>query len=335
MKTLLPTFSFLIVTALSAPALTEENIHETRPATQGGKLIVDVDFGTLTVAPGDNDKVVVEAHRKIEASSKEKETQYIAAAPIKVMIEGNTIIVRARREKNSLGTSFWSWNGRTRTEARYTILVPATFNADLRTAGGDISANELTGAIKVETSGGDLTFERIHGSIDAETSGGNIKVSACAGTLGVETSGGHIESTGGSGKLRAETSGGGVTVLDFAGDARVETSGGKLRLANVGGKLVGETSGGAIAAILPASVTGDVRLETSAGAITVVTPGNAALTIDAETSAGRVTTDLPINRTGSDHDSLKGTINGGGKALVLRSGAGSIEIASAQETAQQ
>ena len=108
------------------------------------------------------------------------------------------------------------------------------------------------------------------------------------------------------------------------------------RLGNISGKLSAETSGGSVSAILSSPVVGDVRLETSAGSMTVVTPANAALTIDAETSAGSVRSDLPISRDSSDHDSLKGTLNGGGTKLVLRSSAGSIEIVAAdKKTAQE
>ena len=59
----------------SASALTEENVNITRDAKSGGKLVVDVEFGTIDVAPGDNDKVVVNASRKISASSKDKEAE--------------------------------------------------------------------------------------------------------------------------------------------------------------------------------------------------------------------------------------------------------------------
>jgi len=326
----------LVAATLSASAASEEKIHETRPAKSGGKLLVDVDFGTITIAPGDGDKVVVDAYRKVEASSKEKEQEYLNATPIKVTTEGDTVVVRARRKEKSLGSQLWNLMGHSRTEGRYTIHVPAAFNADLQTAGGDVSANDLTGAVKAETSGGDLNFARIHGPINAETSGGDIAVTACEGTLDVETSGGRIEATGGSGSLRARTSGGAVTVASFAGDARVESSGGRLRLAKIAGKLSGETSGGAIDAILSTPVAGDVRLETSAGAIRVLAPANAALTLDAETGSGDVTSNFPIASRRASRDSLKGTINGGGRLVHLRSGAGSIGIVSAdKETAQQ
>ena len=336
MKKLLTSSALLLVTALCASAATEENIHETRPAKPGGTLVVDVDFGSIEVVPGENDKVVLDAHRKIQASSKEKEQEYFAAAPITITTEGDKVVVRAVAKQESLGRQLWKTMGRTRTEAHYKLRVPANFGGEFDTAGGSITVHGLTGNLKADTSGGDLKFTGIQGEIHGDTSGGDIIAKDCNGTTTLDTSGGRIEVTGGQGKLSVDTSGGNVTVLNRVGDTKVECSGGKLRLGNISGKLSAETSGGSVSAILPSPVAGDVRLETSGGSITVVTPANAALTIDAETSAGSVRSDLPIANMERDDDSLKGTINGGGTKLVLRSSAGSINIVSAdKETAQQ
>ncbi|HEY3662964.1 MAG TPA: DUF4097 family beta strand repeat-containing protein [Chthoniobacterales bacterium] len=336
MKTLPATLILVSLITVTAFAASEENIHETRPAKAGGTLVVDVDFGSIDVTPGDSDNVVIDAHRKIEASSKEKEQKYFAEVPIRITTESDKVIVRAVRQHESLGRQFWHLMGHTRTEGHYAIKVPANFNVDLDTSGGEISANGLTGEVKADTSGGDLNFGQIHGDIHADTSGGDITAKNCDGVTNLDTSGGRIEVTGGRGKLDVDTSGGNVTVLNRVGDTKVESSGGKLRLGNISGKLHAETSGGSVSAILPSPVAGDVRLETSGGSITVLTPRNAALTIDAETSAGRVRSDLPISKSSSDSDSLKGTLNGGGTRLVLRSSAGSIDIVSAdKETAQQ
>ncbi len=336
MKTLLTASTLLLAGALSALAATEENIHETRPASDGGTLVVEVEFGSIEVTSGAAGQVVIDAHRKIDARSKEKEEEYFRKVPVRITTEGKKVIVRAISSKDSLGEQLRHFFGRTRTEARYTIRVPARFSVDLDTAGGHISARGLTGRVKTDTSGGDLDFAQIHGDIHADTSGGDITAKDCEGTTDLDTSGGRIEVTGGLGKLSADTSGGNVTVLNRRGDTKVESSGGKLRLGNISGKLYAETSGGSVSAILPSPIAGDVHLETSGGSIKVLTPANAALTIDASTSAGQVRTDLPISRTNSESDSLKGTLNGGGTKLVLRSSAGSIDIVSSEkETAQQ
>ena len=325
-----------MLTALCVSAATEENIHETRAAKPGGTLVVEVDFGSIEVIPGENDKVVLDAHRKIQASSKEKEQEYFAAAPITITTEGDKVIVRAIAKHESIGRQLWKMMGRTRTEAHYKLRVPANFETDLETSGGNLSVSGLTGNLKADTSGGDLNFTGIQGEINGDTSGGDIVAKDCNGATTLDTSGGRIEVTGGRGKLSVDTSGGNVTVLNRVGDTKVESSGGKLRLGHISGKLTAATSGGSVSAILPSPVGGDVRLETSGGSITVVTPPNAALTIDAETSAGSVRSDLPVANMKRDDDSLRGTINGGGTKLVLRSSAGSINIVSAdKETAQQ
>lgn len=337
MKKLLTIPALLLVGTLSALAATEENIHETRAGKAGGSLVVDIDFGSIDLAPGDGDKVVIDAHRKISASSKEKEQEYFQKVPVTITTEGDKVIVRAIQKTESLRSQIWNLLGaHTDTEARYTIRVPANFGTDLDTRGGNISVSRLTGNLKADTSGGDLNFAQIRGDLHADTSGGDIIAKDCEGATNLDTSGGRIEVTGGRGKLNVDTSGGNVTVLNRIGDTNVESSGGKLRLGNISGKLNAETSGGSVSAILPSPVVGDVHLETSGGSITVVTPPNAALTIDAETSAGSVRSDLPIANMRRDDDSLKGTINGGGTKLVLRSSAGSINIVSAEkETAQQ
>jgi DUF4097 and DUF4098 domain-containing protein YvlB len=148
--------------------------------------------------------------------------------------------------------------GHTRYEARYTLHVPSSFSADLDTSGGDVSANGLTGNVKVDTSGGDLTFSQIHGDIHADTSGGDIIVKGCDGTTNLDTSGGRIEVTDGRGKLDAETSGGAVTVL-IAGDTKVRAAAANSASATSAAEC--RNVGGSVSAILPSPVVGDVRLK--------------------------------------------------------------------------
>ena len=73
----------------------------------------------------------------------------------------------------------------------------------------------------------------------------------------------------------------------------------------------------------------ECSLRTSAGGITVTLIPDVTIDVDAETSAGSVSTDfavasviqgkVPKNR-------LKGSINGGGPLLKLRTAAGSIRL---------
>lgn len=312
-----------LISSLAALAATEEQLNKRFTVQPGGKLVVDVDFGSLNVSTNATSEVVVDVWRKITRKSKADEAAFLREHPVTFSQDGNTVSVRSRHD----GMSRWSWSGRSRNEATYTITVPAQFNAQLRTAGGAITASDLTGEVKANTSGGGLRFANLRGPLDGDTSGGGIRVTDCQGTLKIHTSGGGIEVTGGSGSLAGETSGGSVTVRDFQGGARVHTSGGGITIEDVIGRIEGSTSGGSISAALPAPLSEDVKLTTSGGGVTVRIPEKAAFDLDAATSAGRVSSDLPVTVVGKiARDRLKGAVNGGGKSVVLRTSAGSIHV---------
>lgn len=313
----------LSIAAAAALARTTDNVTQQLEAAPGGKLVVDVDFGTIDITGGGENRVDVQADRKIDCDDEAREKEYVAAAPITITKEGNVITLRARRGSDHHG---WRGSGNVDMEARYRVTVPKSFDADLRTGGGNIAASELIGTMKADTGGGRLEFKQLRGVLNAKTSGGSVAVRGCEGPLNISTSGGGIEAAGGSGKIDARTSGGSIAVQDFSGDAKIETSGGKLTLININGAIRGRTSGGSIRATLAAPMPGDVDLATSAGSIEVVVPANAGVDLDAHASVGRVSTDLPFTGDRADRESLRGTLNGGGKSLQLRSGAGSITI---------
>lgn len=317
------TLFLLCFAAAPAFALSEENVSQTLDGAPGGRLVVDVDFGTIDVSAGPDNKVSVEVHRKIDSDNEAREKEYFASAPVTVSKDGSTVTVRARRQNKDKNLN---WNGRCNMDARYTVRVPKSFNSELRTGGGTIMVAEIAGTMSADTSGGKLKFTHLKGPTGATTSGGSIELNGCDGPLKVDTSGGRIEAVDGTGSLEARTSGGSIVVRNFSGDTKVETSGGRLSFENINGKIFGRTSGGSISAKLKSPVPGDVNLETSAGSIEVLVPADAGLDVEAEASSGRVTSDLPFIGTRTDRDTMKGKINGGGKSLVLRSGAGSISI---------
>ena len=313
----------LALSASTAFAVSEENVNQQLDVSSGGKLIVDVDFGSIDVSSGPDGKASVEAYRKIDSDDDAREKEYLAASPIVVSKEGNTITVRSRRQDRE---KRWNWSGSITMDARYTVRVPKNFNADLRTSGGTIAANGLTGEIKADTSGGKLKFTGLRGPLNARTSGGGITMKDCEGPQVISTSGGDIDSEGGSGKLDARTSGGAIAVRGFSGDTEVKTSGGKLTLENIKGGLTGKTSAGTITAALADPVPGDVSLHTSAGSIEIAVPPKAGMNVDCKASMGNIRTEIPMLATRSDDDRLEGTLNGGGKALTLKTSVGSITI---------
>jgi Toastrack DUF4097 len=310
-------FSLSLLRLLPKRILTNKRIRW--PA---GKLVVDVDFGTINVVTGADDKVVIEAYRKIDFGDEAKEKEYFTAAPLAISQDGNIVTVRAHYAKSK---QFWSF-GHSEMDGRYTIHIPKRFEADLRTEGGDVTAGEITGNVTAKTSGGKLAFKHLEGTLTADTSGGSIEVEDCRGPIEIETSGGDITVADGTGILEAKTSGGRVDIRNSSGDAEVGTSGGSLSLQRITGKIIGKTSGGSIRALIHDDVPADVSLETSAGNIDVSLPATARVDIDASTSGGQIFSRLPLETGDVDREHLRGKLNGGGKSVRLKTSVGNITI---------
>jgi hypothetical protein len=322
MSALLRTSFLFFIFTLVASAASEQNINQQKDAAPGGKLVVDVDFGTINVVTGSDDKVVIEAYRKIDFGDEAKEKEYFAAAPVAISQDGNIVTVRARCTKPK---QLWN-SGHSEMDGRYTIRIPTRFGTDLHTEGGDVTAAEITGNTTVKTSGGKLVFKHLEGTLTAHTNGGSINVEDGRGPIQIETSGGDIVIADGTGTLDAKTSGGRIDVRNFSGDAEVRTSGGNLSLQRVAGKMTGKTSSGSIRASITDAVLGNVRLETSAGNIDFSLPVTATVDIDASTSVGEVSSRLPLETANVGRDHLRGKLNGGGKSVELKTSVGNITI---------
>src|SRR5262245_9424577 len=141
MKTSRLSTILLLATCLSLRAETEEQCSKRFTVQTQGSVVVDVDFGAISVSTNSTGEVTVDAIRKIRRSTKEAEEEFLADYPILVSQDGNTVRISSKTKK----TANQAASGRQRTEAKYTITVPAQFSAELKTAGGDIAVNDLTG----------------------------------------------------------------------------------------------------------------------------------------------------------------------------------------------
>jgi DUF4097 and DUF4098 domain-containing protein YvlB len=278
-------FMLLLIGCVTAMADTEERLNKRFTAEPGAKLVLDVDFGSVEVTTTEKSEVTIDVYRKVKRGGKADEEAFLAERPVNISQDGNTITVQSRVAKRQ------SWRGSQRTEGKYTITVPAKFNAQLKTAGGNISVTDLRGDIQAKTSGGSLKFTRLRGPLDGNTSGGNIRVAECDGPLSLHTSGGSID-------------------IDNA-TAKVDAS----------------TSGGNVSAQFASLLTDEVKLRTSGGNVTLRVAEKSAFDLDASTSGGSVSSDLPVQTEGKPkRTQLKGPVNGGGKPVVLRTSGGNVHV---------
>ncbi|MDQ3290844.1 MAG: DUF4097 domain-containing protein [Bacteroidota bacterium] len=266
-----------------------------------GNLQAKTSGGSIKVTGGSGNQVKVMVFvtpsnwkRRNEAPSPEALAKYT----IDVRQEGNTIYAIAERKERS-------WNNENGLSIGFEIQVPQQMACNLRTSGGSINLESVTGEQKVATSGGSLNFRNIKGDMDANTSGGSIDLANYQGNLD------------------AQTSGGSINVNDASGSLKVHTSGGSIHLDKVAGEIDAHTSGGSIHADVQ-RLGKYLTLETSGGSVHATIPGGQGLDLDLE--GNRVKTALTNFNGTSDTRRVKGTVNGGGIPVKMSTSGGTTEL---------
>ncbi len=306
-STILSFFTTLACAALTAAlplnaAESERNEHKSLPATSGGTLIFTTFAGAIDIKTHDQDQVTYDAVLKpgngwFGRSSSELIDQIVfdyenSGADVK-------IAMKWKDGKQPRGVSL---------NARHTLVVPAKYNLEVRTAGGSISVADITGNVAAHTSGGNLKFGKVKGEIKAHTSGGSISLEDVKGNADVETSGGSIK------------------VGNVEGNVSAHTSGGSIQVGAVSGAMKGHTSGGSIRAELAGQIEQPLELNTSGGSISLTVPNDFKADLNASTSGGNVNCDLPVEGA-VKRSSVNGKLNGGGPKVSLSTSGGSIKVA--------
>ena len=200
----------------------------------------------------------------------------------------------------------------------YQVVTPPDTRLSSQSGSGAQSVEGIKGPVTVRAGSGSLKIMDIDEGVDAHTGSGGIDLDGIAGAVSASAGSGSIHAN----HIGALMAGG---KAGPSSDVQVRTGSGGVRLENVSGKLFAETGSGGIEAA--GDPEGRWELRTGSGGIRVKLPPNAAFEISARTGSGSIRVDHPVTAQGefSKHE-VRGTVRGGGFALDLRAGSGSIHV---------
>jgi hypothetical protein len=270
-----------------------ETYEWTDAAREGGKLILRADMGSVHITPGPGNQLEGRVVLRVYTASEEKARRVFDAYQLSARsIEGGDVYVSGELS---------GWRHDRSVGAEFDIKLPARFNLDvetqggdiglegplqgearLTTAGGDIHAMDISGPSRVETAGGGISLGNVGARAEVRTAGGSIHIGNVRGDATIETSGGEIQVGQVDGTLRAETAGGDVVIGGAGGQVMAQTAGGQIQVGPTGGGVRAETAGGSI---LLRGAHGQVVAETAGGCIDLL---QLAAGVRATTSAGRI-----------------------------------------------
>lgn len=298
----------LLAFPILAHAKIVRTVEKAFPVEPGGNLKITTQGGDIRVQTADIKEVRITARQNIQAGSEKEADERLEKLALSFEQKGNDVTAEARYTERSFGFHFRSWPP---VQVDFIVTIPARFNADLHTSGGDLIVGSLTGTLRGRTSGGDIKLEKIDGDIDAATSGGDVVLRE------------------GTARARISTSGGDIHVDRAGGPTEVSTSGGDVEVDSATNLISATTSGGDVRAVLSGPLKNDCLLSTSGGEVSVRLDKTAGFLLDAHTSGGDVDASgltITIDRGGVGRSRLVGQVNGGGPRLKLRSSGGDIVV---------
>lgn len=301
--TLLFAAGLLALVPISAQARIERVVEKTFSVQPGGLLRVETSGGGIRVQSTSANQVTVVARQRIKASSDAEADELLEDLTLTIEQDNEGVQAKAKYEKRSWGTQ--------PVQVDFTVTVPARYNVDLRTSGGNVEVDDLDGRVEARTSGGGIEMGKITGDINAHTSGGNVSLEEGAGAVKLGTSGGNIR------------------VGRAVGKTDLDTSGGRIEIKSVESPVHASTSGGDVNATIKGPMKGDCVLSTSGGRVRAVVDAGASFQLDASTSGGSVHAEgltITIDKGGAGRSRLSGKVNGGGPLLKLRSSGGDVVI---------
>jgi len=280
-------------TSLAYAARTGEDdtIKRTFKVRPGGSLFLDIDRGTIEIRTISGSEVHVVLERRVKGVDDDELKVFLERHAWGIRQDGDKILVDSRfeDEEDSWGRSYGKKSGKFRLNV--TVLVPERFNIDFMSGAGNVEIEDLEGEIVGRTGAGNIEIGDIKGPVDVVSGAGNIIIDSVDGYVDARSGAGNVE------------------------------------IDEVTGEISAHTGAGNIEVTMTRQPRGDSELSSGAGNVTVYMDADIAVDVEARTSLGSASSDFDLKINGKwMSKSFAGRLNGGGPALVLHSGVGSVAL---------
>jgi len=244
------------------------------------------------------------------------------------LVERAEVDCRPRGDTHYVVVKIPRWGGirfLRRNGVRITVVVPEASEVAATTASADIEVTGTVGRADLSTANGEASADDVAGDVVAKTASGAITLGDVGGELRVHTS---------SGDLRCSRVGGRTLFTSASGDVEIGAAGGRVEVKTASGRArLGDLSAGARIDGVSGDVRvlgiqgGHLRVRLVSGSISVGVAEGVDLHVDAETVSGRVSSDIPLDEAPPRQRSEEGAK----VEISVRSVSGSIEIERALE----
>ncbi len=201
-----------------------------------------------------------------------------------------------------------------------TLAVPARTGVTLGSNGGDIAASGFSSNVTLSAEGGNVTANELAGALRLDTGGGDLTGSGLSGTIQITAEGGDVQIGDVNGPTRVDTGGGNLTASSLTGDLQVFAEGGSVDAEALTSAQVLVQSGGGDVTLVFNQAPKDLQISAQGGNINVVLPtGDTKYDISTpDTQGGNV--DYPAGLYSATSPNVLTADSGGGDVTITQGG---------------
>ncbi len=259
-------------------------------------LELNVSRGSVSVTGGEDEKLIIEATKRVRATTRDEAEEVADHIEIKVAKVGDKVFVKTNYLKIlSRNPSFWQKflgaGGDSYGSVEYTIALPLGCSVRIKSVEADILLSNIEGEVQVENTVGTTHGEFIFGPITVRQPQGEISLKWIEGDIRIKSS---------SGKVSVQQTRGAVDVTTLTGEVKIQTE---------------------------LDSPQDCFIETTSGSITFLIPETSSGVLNIETLSGEIQTEMPVTIKSVSRHRLVGEFGRGGPTITLSSSSGDVTVA--------
>lgn len=315
-------FLILVVAApafLLSPALMAEKFsfeyQKTIPASPNFALELITGSGDIVITSGEDDKIIIEATKRVKGVNREEAEEIADHIEIKVKRDGRTVSINTNylfmRDRSE---SFWQkvlglGGSDSFGQVDWVIRVPDFCNVTIQNTAGIITVDQLRGDLNIRSKGSEIKLTGVEGQIDVENLSGTIIGVLLFGPVTVRQDRGKID-------------------LQFVeGDIRIKSSSADINVRQDMGSIDLTTRTGNVTLQTNLDSSKDFFIETESGNISLMIPETSSGDIRIESQSGDIRTEVPIAIKSMSRKQVEGTFGVGGVKINLISLSGDVTVA--------
>jgi hypothetical protein len=299
----------------------EEKFEKTESIAKDGKVEVRNVSGEIEVKTWDRNEVKIDALKVARASNIEKAKENAQRVKIEVTRENGILKIESVYPKPSIRGLNVSID--------YFVTIPSAASVEARSVSGDVTMENIGGKAATETTSGDVRIDGARNGARAETTSGDVMVADIENGVYCRTASGEVEAKNVSGNAELNCVSGDVTAENIRGDIEAETVSGSVRMTGISGASVvkGKTMSGSVIYEGDIDSSGRYSLQVHSGRVEMSIPSGSAVDLEASVFSGSINTEFDVVVSGKlDKKNLRGTVNGGGADVMLKTFSGTIHL---------